>query len=211
MRSAHIFVASLSLLLCVGCATPPEVKQALIAKDQAYAESERLMQEYRELVSNVTERHQQWYRYVQTRLKLNLALQWATTNPKLTDVADPELAKDDADLLGTEIIALVNEIRLKNLPERKGPTGQVIFQAGMGDMNSLLQKLPELIGRIEQRVAKDSQASSAVDLTAFDQYRTNVEAVRRINAIIKQYLDIDVTLSRNDVQSLAEAVRTLRR
>ncbi|MDK2744177.1 MAG: hypothetical protein NDI90_14795 [Nitrospira sp. BO4] len=211
MRSAHIFVASLSLLLCVGCATPPEVKQALIAKDQAYAESERLMQEYRELVSNVTERHQQWYRYVQARLKLNLALQWATTNPKLTDVADPELAKDDADLLGTEIIALVNEIRLKNLPERKGPTGQVIFQAGMGDMNSLLQKLPELIGRIEQRVAKDSQASSAVDLTAFDQYRTNVEAVRRINAIIKQYLDIDVTLSRNDVQSLAEAVRTLRR
>lgn len=211
MRSAHIFVASLSLLLCVGCATPPEVKQALIAKDQAYAESERLMQEYRELVSNVTERHQQWYRYVQTRLKLNLALQWATTNPKLTDVADPELAKDDADLLGTEIIALVNEIRLKNLPERKGPAGQVIFQAGMGDMNNLLQKLPELIGRIEQRVAKDSQASSAVDLTAFDQYRTNVEAVRRINAIIKQYLDIDVTLSRNDVQSLAEAVRTLRR
>ncbi|UVT14703.1 MAG: hypothetical protein H8K04_12730 [Nitrospira sp.] len=211
MRSAHIFITSLSLLLCVGCATPPEVKQALIAKDQAYAESERLMQEYRELVSNVTERHQQWYRYVQTRLKLNLALQWATTNPKLTDVADPELAKDDADLLGAEIIALVNEIRLKNLPERKGPAGQVIFQAGMGDMNNLLQKLPELIGRIEQRVAKDSQTSSAVDLTAFDQYRTNVEAVRRVNAIIKQYLDIDVTLSRNDVQSLAEAVRTLRR
>jgi len=211
MRSAHIFVASLSLLLCVGCATPPEVKQALIAKDQAYAESEQLMQQYRELVSNVTERHQQWYRYVQTRLKLNLALQWATTNPKLTDVADPELAKDDADLLGTEVITLVNEIRLKNLPERKGPTGQVIFQAGMGDMNNLLQKLPELIGRIEQRVAKDSQASSTVDMTAFDQYRTNVEAVRRVNAIIKQYLDIDVTLSRNDVQSLAEAVRTLRR
>ncbi len=169
------------------------------------------MQQYRELVSNVTERHQQWYRYVQTRLKLNLALQWATTNPKLTDVADPELAKDDAELLGPEVIALINEIRIKNLPERKGPSGQVIFQAGMGDMNNLLQKLPELIDRIEQRVTKDSQASSTVDLTAFDQYRTNVEAVRRVNAIIKQYLDIDVTLSRNDVQSLAEGVRTLRR
>lgn len=210
MRSAHISFVSLGLLLCVGCATPPEVKQALIAKDQAYVESERLMQQYRELVSNVTERHQQWYRYVQTRLKLNLALQWATTNPKLTDVADPELAKDDAELLGTEVIALVNEIRIKNLPERKGPSGQVIFQAGMGDMNNLLQKLPELIDRIEQHVAKDSQASSTVDLTAFDQYRTNVEAVRRVNAIIKQYLDIDVTLSRSDVQSLAEGVRTLR-
>lgn len=211
MRSAHIFVASLSVLLCVGCATPPEVKQALVTKDQAYAESERLMQQYRELVSNVTERHQHWYRYIQTRLKLNLAVQWATTNPKLTDVADPELAKDDADLLGPEVIALINEIRIKNLPERKGPSGQVIFQAGAGDMNNLLQKLPELIGRIEERVAKDSQASSTVDLTAFDQYRINVEAVRRVNALIKQYLDIDVTLSRNDVQSLAEAARTLRR
>jgi uncharacterized protein YfkK (UPF0435 family) len=81
----------------------------------------------------------------------------------------------------------------------------------MGDMNNLLQKLPELIGRVEQRVAKDSQASSTVDLTAFDQYRTNVEALRRINAIIKQYLDIDVTLSRSEVQSVAEAARALRR
>lgn len=169
------------------------------------------MQQYRELVGHVTERHQQWYRYAQIRLKLNLALRWATTNPKLTDVGDAELAKDDADLLGPETITLINEIRLKNLPERMGPTGQVVFQAGMGDMNNLLQKLPELVDRVEQRVAKDSQASSTVDLTAFDQYRTNVEAVRRINAIIKQYLDIDVTLPRNEMQSIAEAVRTLRR
>ncbi|HSA84975.1 MAG TPA: hypothetical protein VLE46_02250 [Nitrospira sp.] len=211
MRSALTILVALSVLFGVGCAAPPEVKQALIAKDQAYAENERLMQQYRELVGNVTQRHQQWYRYVQTRLKLNLALQWATTNPKLTEVVDADLAKDDADLLGIEVVALINEIRLKSLPERKGPTGQILFQAGMGDMNTLLHKLPELIGRVEQRVAKDSQASSTVDLTAFDQYRTNVQALRRINAIIKQYLDIDVTLSRDDVQSLAEAGRTLRR
>ncbi|OQW31769.1 MAG: hypothetical protein A4E19_00140 [Nitrospira sp. SG-bin1] len=210
MRSARTMIVALSVLLCVGCATPPEIKQALITKDRAYAENERLMQQYRELVGNVTQRHQHWYRYVQTRLKLNLALQWATINPKLTDVADAELAKDDVDLLGSDVIALINEVRLKNLPERKGPTGQVLFQAGTGDMNNLLQKLPELIGRVEQRVAKDSQAST-VDLTPFDQYRTNVEALRRINAIIKQYLDIDVTLSREDVQSLAETLRTLRR
>lgn len=210
MKAAHIPIVALSLL-CIGCATPPEVKQALIAKDQAYGENVRLMQQYRELVGNVTERHQQWYRYVQTRLKLNLALQWATTNPKLTDVGDVDLAKDDADLLGPEVIALINEIRLKSLPERKGPTGQVVFHAGVGDMNNLLQKLPELIGRVEQRVAKDSQVPSSVDLTAFDQYRTNVEALRQINAIIKQYLEIDVTLPRSEVQSIAEAVRTLRR
>jgi hypothetical protein len=210
MKAAHLVILALSLV-GLGCATPPEVKQALVAQDQAYAENQRLMEQYRELVSHVTGRHQQWYRHVQTRLKLNLALQWATTNPKLTDVADGELAKDDAELLGPEVIALINEIRLKNLPDRKGPNGQAVFEAGTGDMSNLLQKLPELLSRIEQRVTKDSQASSTLDLTAFDQYRTNVGALRRINAIIKQYLDIDVTLPRDEVQSIVEAVRTLRK
>ena len=210
MKLAPIFIV-LALLVSVGCATPPEIKQALVAKDQAYVENERLMQQYRELVSNVTARHQLWYRYVQTRLKLNLALQWATTNPKLTGVADAELTKDDADLLGPDVIAVVNDMRLKQLPERKDHTGQAIFLAGTGDMTNLVQKLPELIARIEQRVAKDSQLSSTLDLTAFDQYRTNVEALRRINGVIKQYLDIDVTLPQEDVQSLADALRTIRR
>ena len=63
----------LTFALLTACATPPEIKQALAAKDQAYAENERLMQQYRELVSNITTRHLQWYRYVQTRLKLDLA------------------------------------------------------------------------------------------------------------------------------------------
>ncbi len=210
MRLCHTPVA-LILLLSLGCATPPEVKQALAAKDQAYAENERLMQQYRELVSNITTRHLQWYRYVQTRLKLNLALQWATTNPKLLDVADADLTKDDADLLGPEVIAAVNDIRLKNLPERKGPDGHVVFQTGTGDMSNLLQKLPELIARIEQRVAKDAQGAAPLDLTAFDQYRDNVEALRRINAVIKQYLEVDVSVPRTDIQALAEALRAVRR
>jgi hypothetical protein len=208
MKLAAIFIA---LLVSVGCATPPEVKEALVAKDQAYVENEQLMQQYWELVSNVTARHQLWYRYVQTRLKLNLALQWATTNPKLTGVADAELTKDDADLLGPEVIAVVNDMRLKQLPQRNDHTGQIVFLAGTGDMTNLVQKIPELLSRIEQRVAKDSPLSSTLDLTAFDQYRTNVEALRRINGVIKQYLDIDVTLPQEDVQSLADALRTLRR
>ena len=197
--------------LLAACATPPEIKQALLAKDQAYAENEQLMQQYRELVGNITTRHQQWYRFVQTRLKLNLALQWATINPKLMTVADADLTKDDADLLGREVVAAVNEIRLKSLPERKDPDGQPVFLAGSGDMSNLIQQLPELIARIEQRVAADSQAPSAVDLTVFDKYRTNVEALRRSNGIIKQYLDIDVTLSPADTQALADAVRQVRR
>lgn len=89
--------------------------------------------------------------------------------------------------------------------------GNRSFLLVVGDMNHLLQKLPELVSRVEHRVAKDSQVSSNVDLTAFDHYRANVEALRRINAMIKQYLDIDVTLSRDEVQSLADELRTLRR
>ena len=196
--------------LLAACTTPPEIKQALVAKDQAYAENEQLMQQYRELVANITTRHQQWYRFVQTRLKLDLALQWATTNPRRTDIPDPDLAQDDADLLGPKVIAVINEMRLKSLPERKGPNGQPVFQAGGGDMSNLIQKVPELIARVEERVATDSQVPSAVDLTVFDKYRTNVEALRRINGIIKQYLDIDVTLSRSDTQGLADAVRQVR-
>lgn len=193
------------------CSTPPEIKQALAAKDQAYTENEQLMQQYRELVTDVNSRHQQWYRYVQTRLKLDLALQWATTNPRLTDVPDTTIAEDDAGTLGADVLAVINTIRLKSLPERKGPNGQPVFLAGSGDMSNLIQQLPELIARVEQRVSADSNIPQAVDLTAFDRYRNNVEALRRINAIIKHYLDIDVTLSRSDTQSLAEGLRTVRR
>ncbi len=202
------------LLLCLAlaaCSTPPEVKQALAAKDQAYTENEQLMRQYRELVSNITTRHLQWYRYVQTRLKLDLALQWATTNPRQAEVPDAALAEDDAALLGSDVMAVINSIRLKSLPERKGQNGQPVFAAGSGDMTNLVQHIPDLIARVEQRVNSDAKAPQSVDLTAFDQYRTNVEALRRINGLIKQYLDIDVTLSRNDTQSLADALRTVRR
>lgn len=202
------------LLLCLAlaaCTTPPEVKQALAAKDQAYTDNEQLMRQYRELVSNITTRHLQWYRYVQTRLKLDLALQWATTNPRQAEVPDAALAEDDAALLGSDVMAVINSIRLKSLPERKGQNGQPVFAAGSGDMTNLVQHIPDLIARVEQRVNSDAKAPQSVDLTAFDQYRTNVEALRRINGLIKQYLDIDVTLSRNDTQSLADALRTVRR
>ncbi len=202
------------LLLCLAlaaCSTPPEVKQALAAKDQAYTENEQLMRQYRELVSNITTRHLQWYRYVQTRLKLDLALQWATTNPRQAEVPDAALAEDDAALLGSDVMAVINTIRLKSLPERKGQNGQPVFAAGSGDMTNLVQHIPDLIARVEQRVNSDAKAPQSVDLTAFDQYRTNVEALRRINGLIKQYLDIDVTLSRSDTQSLADALRTVRR
>lgn len=201
----------LTFALLTACATPPEIKQALAAKDQAYAENERLMQQYRELVSNITTRHLQWYRYVQTRLKLDLALQWATTNPRVADVPEAAMAEDDAAELGPDVLRVINMIRLKSLPERKGQTGQPVFAAGSGDMSNLVQQLPELIVQVERRVSTDAKAPQAVDLTAFDHYRTNVDVLRRINGLIKQYLDIDVTLSQTETQSLADAIRTVRR
>lgn len=210
MRMLRI-AGALVFVSLAACSTPPEIKQALAAKDQAYAENEQLMQQYRELVSNITTRHLQWYRYVQTRLKLDLALQWATTDPRLADVPEAAMAEDDAATLGPDVLALINTIRLKSLPERKGSTGQPLFTAGSGDMNNLVQQLPDLIARVEQHVADGAKVPQAVDLTAFDRYRTNVGALRRINGLIKQYLDIDVTLSRNDTQSLADALRAVRR
>ena len=210
MRMLRICTCMICAVLAA-CTTPPEIKQALVAKDQAYAQNEQLMEQYRELVGNITTRHLQWYRFVQTRLKMDLALQWPTTNPTRTDVPDADMAQDDADLLGAKVIAVINEMRLKSLPERKGANGQSIFQAGAGDMSNLIQKIPELITQIEQRVATDSQAPKALDLTVFDRYRTNVAALKRINGMIKQYLDIDVTLSGSEAQTLADAVRQVRR
>ncbi|MGC3972898.1 MAG: hypothetical protein QM771_00740 [Nitrospira sp.] len=210
MRMVRI-AGALLFASVAACSTPPEIKQALVVKDQAYAENEQLMQQYRELVSNVTTRHLKWYRYVQTRLKLDLALQWATTDPHMADVPDAALAEDDATLLGPGVLALINTIRLKSLPERKGPTGQPLFAAGSGEMSTLVQQLPDLIARVDQRVAAAASVPQAVDLTAFDRYRSNVEALRRINGLIKQYLDIDVTVNRTDVQSLADTLRTVRR
>ena len=210
MRMLRICTCMICAVLAA-CTTPPEIKQALVAKDQAYAQNEQLMEQYRELVGNITTRHLQWYRFVQTRLKMDLALRWATTNPTRTDVPDADMAQDDADLLGAKVIAVINEMRLKSLPERKGANGQSIFQAGAGDMSNLIQKIPELITQIEQRVATDSQAPKALDLTVFDRYRTNVAALKRINGMIKQYLDIDVTLSGSEAQTLADAVRQVRR
>lgn len=200
----------LLIALATGCTTPPEIKQALFAKDQAYVENERLMSEYRELVRNINERHQTWYRFIQTRLKLDLAVQWATTDPKVPEVADDQLAQDDGDLLGPDIVAFINKVRLQGLPERKGPNGQPVFRAGTKTMNAFLQELTDLIALVEEKVEKDSGQAASTDMTVFDKYQTNVEALRRMNGMIKHYLDIDVTLDPGQVRSLAESVNTLR-
>ena len=53
-----------------------------------------------------------------------------------------------------------------------------------------------------------AQDSSGRKLSKADKKAANRQ---RINAIIKQYLDIDVTLNRTDTQALADALREVRR
>jgi hypothetical protein len=253
MEEAMRLGGSLAMILTVllaGCVTPPEIKQALAAKDQAYTDNLALMRQYQTLVENVNERQLHWSRYLKSRELLDLVLKWATTNPSmgLDAQADAQFAEDvskvlhggsrlarraellekqknkqlaaDADnltstekrrlQLGDQIIAKLNAVRLDGLPERKGSGGTVIFAKGQtgNDMTKLVQALPELINRVGEAASADYAIVTAqFDYSAFDDYRTNVTALRRLNDMIKRYLDIDVTVKGEDVRELADAVQ----
>ncbi len=220
MNPIRLALLSAGLALLAGCATPPEVKQALAAKDQTYDANAELMDQYRELVVSVNRRYGLWHRYLNNLELLDLALQWATTDPPhLPDgPSREELATISQKLIvgqrnqdrGKAIMKLVNEIRLKGLPERKGIDGTVIFAAGKSDMTRLLQALPGLTSQIEEKVHADyREVIKDVDMSAFDDYKANVAGLRRINSMVKRYLDIDVTVPREDVKQLADAIKTL--
>ena len=246
---------SLAMVLAVllaGCVTPPEIKQALAAKDQAYSDNLALMRQYQTLVENINERQLHWSQYLKSRELLDLVLKWATTNPSMgLDVqADAKFAEDvrkllrggsrlarrqaellekqknkqpiaNADTLttieerrlqlGEQIVAKLNVVRLEGLPERKGPDGAVIFAKGQtgNDPTKLTQALPELISLVGEAAGADYAIVTAqFDYGAFDDYRTNVTALRRINDMITRYLDIDVTVKGDDVRELADAVKS---
>lgn len=215
MTTARIFTAG--LLLCLlsgsGCATPPEVKQALVSKDQAYQQNAQLMEQYRELLENVNDRFAHWQRLIEPRLKLSLALKWATTDPFPADVAEKQQlrAEEAAKQLGPDVVKLINDIRLAELPMRSGPNNQPIFTKGKGAMSGIVQALPGLVALIDASVEKSYQAMvRPLDTGAYDDYRTNIAALRRINATVKEYLDIDVTVKPEDIRELAEAVKAAR-
>jgi hypothetical protein len=222
----------LLLLLATGCTTPPEIKQALIAKDQAYANNARLMEIHRGLLVNIDTRYWYWYRYAKKLALLNAALKWTTTYP-----LPPTEASDDAflstylrELVAKEtrgkeptskeifesaksdpLIRLINKLRLNGLPERKTSDGAVAFTAGHGDMKKLVQAIPELIDVIQKKVeAEFKEANKATDYKPFDDYQTNLAGLRRINAIVEQYLDIDVTIKPEDLKQLVDTAKQLR-
>jgi hypothetical protein len=201
------------LALAVGCATPPGVKQALISLDQGYAENTKLMNQYGELVSTVNERFDQWYRYVQYRAKLDLALRWATTDPRDTqdlNITDEAYAQTSAKILGGEVVKVVNGMRLRALRARKGAEGGVLFDDGKADITTLVQGIPGLVNAITDSIDQ-APPLARLDRSAFAAYEKNVEALRNINVTIKRYLDIDVTVAPQDVKEIADAIREIQR
>jgi hypothetical protein len=219
----NLLVGSLLLLVIVpACTTPPEIKQAVVAKDVAYAENARLMNIHRELLVSIDTRYWYWYRYAKKLALLDQAMKWATTDPEppagqtkenhaslvllsLLGMKPVDPAKPDP------LLTAINRMRLRDLPERKGKNDSVVFEKGRSDMNGLVQGIPELIDAIQKKVETEyTEEMKAADYSAFDDYQTNLAALRRINGMIKRYLDIDVTVKRDDVEQLAESVNALR-
>lgn len=207
------------LILLAGCATPAAVKEATVALDQGYNDNLKMMQQYRELVIQINERHFHWWQYIQRRAFLGSALLWMTTDPRSTDpeVSDEELVNINSVILGDTLLDIINGIRLSDLPERKGEDGKVVFEKNTpdsqnplrGTVGDIIQNLPTLINAIDARIESNYKAIVKNDLSGFDAYKTNVEALVRINDTIKRYLDIDVTVRAQDIDEIADAIRKL--
>ena len=203
------------LVLLAGCATPPPVKQAVASLDEGYAQNLELMRQYRELVQNINDRHRLWTVYVQDRAKLDLALQWATSDPKPIQVdgrpTEEQYTAISHRLLGPEVTTVINQMRLSGLPERETSAGTTVFAAGTNDMTKVVQSLPALVNVISDNVRKEYERVAAADLSGFDAYATNVVALRQINKVIRGYLNVDITVQREDVRDIADSIRELAR
>jgi hypothetical protein len=198
----------LCLFALAGCATPAPVKQALVDLDQGYAENLKLMRQHRQLVENINERHRYWHRYTQQRLLLDLALKSMTQDYWR---GDAEKADVTAERLGDGLRKVVNELRLGGLPEQKGADGTTRFEAGRpgNTAGKMVERLPEIVNRVTDKVDADYRAAVGGDLTHYEVYFANVSALRQVNATVKRYLDIDVTITPKDLSEIAGSIRKL--
>ena len=114
--------------------------------------------------------------------------------------------------LARKVLAVVNEIRLAGLPGRRGddPTGGAVFTQGSANMDQLVRRLPRLVNAVAASVDRAAHAAPR-ERAAFDAYAKNVGALRQINATVKRYLDIDVTVAPQDVREIADAIREIQR
>jgi hypothetical protein len=202
-------VIAVCLFALTGCVTPPAIKQALVDLDKGYTENLTMMQQYRQLFQNIKERHHYWSRYVKQRLTLDLALRSITQDSWGGDAARVD---DGAKQLGEKLQSEVNLLRLPGLAEQKGADGSVKFKAGdsANTAGKIVEHLPKIVNLIVEKVEEDYNAKGNTgDTNPFDVYRNNVSALHQINATIKRYLDIDVTVAPEDVSDIAKAIRQL--
>lgn len=206
MKPLLALIAAFIAILLASCSTPGEVKEALGSLDEAYASNGKVMKQYRTLVQQINERANYWYAYTTQRGLLNSALKWATTP------GTPKTATLEAAFMGTKLQTAVNQVRLEGLPEVRGDNGKLIFTKGTSNIDNLVQQLPRLAN-----LATDRSADKFIELTGishdtykgFDEYQTNVAALRRINGAVKRYLDIDVTVKPDDVKEISSAIKQL--
>ena len=207
-------LSAAALVLLGGCATPAPVKEALSSLDEAYADNAGLMRQYKEVVVQTNERYHLWNRYVQSRGLMNLAVKWSTTTPA---AVTKEAVDAEAKQLGEALVKLVNDVRMTGLPAADGTQGEVFKQGGKDEKGQVktiagvIEALPRMASIVNLRL--DTLASERVksnDLTPFDDYQTNLAALRQINTTVKTYLDIDVTIKPDDLKALVQSIRDLR-
>lgn len=205
------------LVMLAGCATPAAVKEATVALDQGFKDNLKMMRQYRALEIQINERHEYWWQYTKRRALLNLALEWATTNRQTgKDEVDRAIVSEAKSQLDSTLVSEINKIRLKDLPAREDASG-VVFRQNTptpedplrGTVGGIIQALPALINAIDAKVDSDYKAIVENDLSGFDDYKTNVKALARINSTIQRYLAIDVTVKAEDINAIADAIRKL--
>jgi len=198
--------------LPIACATPDEVKQAATALDKSYADNAQLMQKYEDTVKGLNELHHKWVRYLQSREFLSLSLECATIDQSADTARLPARLKR----LGPGIQAWINSHRLKGLPQVEGlPQANGVpqeppLQAGTATVGQLIEGLPALVFLVHKQVDASIASGGADDFSGFDKYAKDVTTLRAANKAIKQYLDIDVTVSSDDVKEIAGDLATLR-
>ncbi len=209
MPRARTAVLALILLASLAaCVTPPVVKQAVVDLDGGYAENLKMMQQYRQLVAKVNERQRYWYLYVRQRLLLDLALRSITQDHW---AGDGQRVDVTATFLGDDLRGVVNDLRLEGLAAQRGSAGSVQFAAGKpsNSPTRIVERLPEIVNRVTAKAQQDYRQVVTGDTSHFTAYLTNVAALQQVNAAVKRYLDIDVTIAPKDVAEIATAIRQL--
>ena len=197
-------------LLAAGCVTPAPIKEATVALDDGYKNNLKMMRQYDTLVRQINERHELLWKSTKRRSLLKLAVEAATIDTSSDDDELDRLVADEIlEQLGPELVSRINDVRLRGLPERKGSGGIVILRAADNthDLNGVLSAIPQIVAEIERRLESDYSSLVENDRTGFSDYKTNVWALRRINATIQRYLEIDITMAPDDVDLLASITR----